>query len=96
MRQPLYETRDRQTSTSFDAALRSLKRYKRTPEYREQVELARKKAVLDEVQAATTGAQLRARLTAIECRMEMDCLERGEPPDPFSGWCKFRTAEMTA
>lgn len=90
MGQPLYDTSDSRTSAGLSSALRSLKRYKRTPEYRAQLALAATKAVLEEVQATTTGAQLRARLTAFECRTERDSLERGESPDPFSGWCKFR------
>ena len=94
MGQPFCEISDRRTSAGLSSALRSLKRYKRTPEYRAQLALAATKAVLEEVQATTTGAQLRARLTAFECRTELDSLERGESPDAFSGWCKFRPEEV--
>lgn len=93
MGQPFYEISDRRTSAGLSSALRSLKNYKRTSEYREQIALAVHKAVLDEVQATTSGARLRARLTAFECRTELDSLERGESPDAFSGWCKFQPEE---
>ncbi|MEO7858987.1 MAG: hypothetical protein ABIU05_00865 [Nitrospirales bacterium] len=67
----------------------SLRRYKKTPEYRTQLVTEGRKARLEALGATTDMARRKARLRAFECENELACLEQGDAPSAFSGFIKF-------
>ena len=69
---------------------RSLRQYKRTPEYRAQLVKEGRKARLNAVEARTDMERRKARLRAFECDSELQCLLQGDNPSAFAGLIKFR------
>lgn len=77
----------------FGVALRSMTRFKRTPQYRADLRRAIQQADLDAVQERTAEERLRARVMAEEYRAELGCLLAGAEPDAFHGLVCFETPE---
>jgi hypothetical protein len=79
---------------SFGAAVRGLKRHKRSDAYKLQL-LQRIKDEESLVRAATTSmAKKKVRLTVIEARAELACLNAGETPCAYSGLIHFPRPDL--
>ncbi len=78
---------------TFDVAIRSLKNFKGTPQYRVDLRRAIEQANLDAVQGRTAQERQRAKFTAVDYQVELDCLLAGAEPDAFQGLVCFETPE---
>lgn len=67
----------------------SLRRYKKTPEYRTQLVTEGRKARREALEARTDMERRKARLRAFECENELACLGQGDAPSAFSGLIRF-------
>ena len=67
----------------------SLRRYKKTPEYRTQLVTEGRKARLEALDARTDLERRKARLRVYECENELACLKQGDAPSAFSGLIRF-------
>ena len=73
--------------------VRSLRKYKKTAEYRTQLLTEGRKARLDAVEARTDMGKRRARLRDFECQAELASLQQGDEPSAFTGLIRFPTTE---
>ena len=85
MGRPFYETANELGGMEFRTAIRSLKRYKRTQDYRNQLRECITRAGTAEAEATTQESKRKARLRGLEARAELDLLLTGESPDVFRG-----------
>lgn len=85
-----YECSDTtQRALGYQLATKSMKEYKRRPEYLVQLRAAIEVAEREATDAATPMAQRSATLTILECKTELDCLLHGEAVDVFHGLVHF-------
>jgi len=85
---------DREVSTDrggagFGVACRSLKRYKKSPQYLQDLARAIEHARRDEATAMTEAERRDARLRRMECEHERALLDAGDGPDVFGGLVHF-------
>lgn len=89
----LKEHSNQEGGRNFQLALRSMKRYKHTTAYHDELRQAVKQADLEAVHGRTEGERRSARLRAIECQTELDLLLTGEGADAFHGLVRFQMPE---